>query len=443
VTDVTTNQGAGPAAASQTGFFLSANYQLDASDTPLQSRAVGPLAAGASSSGTTSLIIPAGTASGTYYLIAKTDVPDALPESIETNNVKWVTIKVGPDLQVTSLSAPATAGAGGTIAVTDVTTNQGAGPAAASQTGFFLSANSQLDASDTPLQLRAVGALAAGGSSGGTTAVTIPAGTTAGTYYLMAKTDAPDALPESIETNNVKWVTIKVGPDLQVTALSAPVSGASGGVIAVTETTRNMGAGAAGPSHTAFYLSSNYSLDVTDVPLSPARAAGALAAGGSSSGATNVTLPIVAPGPWYLIAKADDQGTVDETVETNNTRFVMIAIGPDLDVITMTAPSTGVAGTSVAITDTVKNIGPGVASASTTRYYLSLNYAFDGSDTFLGERAVGPLGENATNTGTTTVVLPDGVSGGYYLIAVTDAAEEVPESNEGNNTYWKLITINP
>ena len=42
--------------------------------------------------------IPSGTATGQYYLIANADDANAVAEPVETNNVKYVIIRVGPDL---------------------------------------------------------------------------------------------------------------------------------------------------------------------------------------------------------------------------------------------------------------------------------------------------------------------------------------------------------
>ncbi len=75
-------------------------------------------------------------------MIAQADGASEVLETTETNNTKVsAAIKVGPDLIVSAMSAPASAAAGGTISVTDTTKNQGAGTAGASSTGFYLSAN--------------------------------------------------------------------------------------------------------------------------------------------------------------------------------------------------------------------------------------------------------------------------------------------------------------
>ena len=77
----------------------------------LGSRLVPALAAGASSTGTTSVLIPAGTTPGTYYIIAKADALGAIAEINEANNTAYKTIIIGPDLVVSSLTVSAAGGA--------------------------------------------------------------------------------------------------------------------------------------------------------------------------------------------------------------------------------------------------------------------------------------------------------------------------------------------
>ena len=153
-----------------------------------------------------------GTAPGTYYIIAKADAPGAIGEIDETNNTAYKTIIIGPDLSVSSMTVPVSGGAGATISIGDTTKNSGAGAADASTTSFYLSTNSTLDVGDTLLGSRSVPALAAGASSTGTTSVTIPAGTAPGTYYIIAKADAPGTIAETNEANNTVYKTIVIGP---------------------------------------------------------------------------------------------------------------------------------------------------------------------------------------------------------------------------------------
>jgi uncharacterized membrane protein len=159
--------------------------------------------------------IPAATGTGTYYVLAKADADSAVGEASETNNVKiGPSVRVGPDLIVTAVTAPVTAVAGTTVAVSDTTKNQGGGGALGSTTSFYLSINVLLDASDTLLGTRLVGSLGPGLSDSGSVPVTIPGGTPAGNYYIIAAADGPAAIVETLETNNtrVRWIQISAAP---------------------------------------------------------------------------------------------------------------------------------------------------------------------------------------------------------------------------------------
>lgn len=444
VTDTTRNQGTGAAGPSQTSFYLSRNALFETTDALLGSRSVGDLPTGSASSGGMSLVLPTPLESGTYYLFAKADGPGAIIETNEFNNLRITTIAIGPDLTVTALTAPALAGAGGSIVVSDTTTNQGGGLAPASATRFYLSANVFFDASDTPLEARNVPGLAVGASSIGSTTVTIPAGTAAGSYYLFAQADAGAAVTEANELNNTRSTLLRVGADLTVSALSAPARGAAGSTIGVTDTTRNVGGGSATPSSTAFYLSTNLTLDASDIRLQPARPVPGLAVNELSTATTQVMLPDVAAGTWYLIANADEGNAVPEAIETNNVRFTTLQIGPDLAFVGITMPSSGVSGASITVSDTVRNIGAADAPATEVRFYLSTNAVLDAGDIPLNAvRSVLALAAGASSTGSTSVPLPTGMSGSFYLIIVADGGQAVAESSELNNTAPRLIQISP
>lgn len=329
VSDTTKNQGGGAAVASATGFYLSTNVLLDAADALLGTRALPTLAAGAVSSGSVSVTVPAGTATGTYYILAKADNANAIAETQEFNNIKFSgAIRVGPDLVISVFTSPAVAGAGGTIALNDTTKNQGSATAGPTSTAFYFSANAILDTADTLLGSRSVPGLAPDATSAGSTPVQIPAGTATGTYFLFARADVKSEVVESSETNNTSFaVAVRVGPDLTVSAITvAPTSGPAGSTVTVNETTKNSGGGAAAASTTQFYLSTNLAFDPGDVLLG-GRAVPALAGGATSAGSTVLTVPAgTAAGNYYLLAVADGTAVVVETSETNNTLLAVLRI---------------------------------------------------------------------------------------------------------------------
>ena len=328
VTDTTTNQGGGAAAASATSFFLSANAVLDAADVLLGSRAVPPLAAGSADSVSTTLTVPPTTSAGLYFVLAKADAANAVVEAQEANNVRTSTpIRIGPDLIVPTLAVSPMAAAGGMVSVTDTTKNQGTDTAAASATGFFFSTNAVLDANDTLLGSRAVPALVAGETTSGVTLLQIPQGTATGTYFIIAKADLNNDVPESVEMNNASFaVVVRVGPDFTVAALTTPSSAAAGSTFAVTDTTKNAGGGGAPASLTYFYLSTNLTLDAGDVFVG-SRPVAALAAAASDTGSATITVPATAaPATYFLIAVADGPNAIVETNEANNTRASIIKV---------------------------------------------------------------------------------------------------------------------
>ncbi len=327
ITDTTKNQGGGGSSASATSFYLSPNVLLDATDTLLTSRSVGALTAGAIESATTTVSIPADTAAGTYYIVAKADGPGAVPETHEANNVKFsAAIKIGPDLVESSTVIPTVAGAGFPITVNDTVKNQGSNAAGASITAFYLSTNFSLDPGDTFLGSRSVPALAPGATNAGSTAVTIPAATELGTYFILVSADSSNAVLESAETNNVSYGTTRVGPDLTEFALTVPTTAVGGATISVTDTVKNTGGGSAGASTTRFYLSSNFTFDASDQEIGN-RSVIALGPNATNAGSASVTIPTgTAPGLYYIIAVSDAGNAVTETSETNNTRAASIRI---------------------------------------------------------------------------------------------------------------------
>ncbi len=435
VTETTKNQGTEDALASETHYLLSLDAQVGAGDVTLATRAVPPLAIGATSVATVALTVPSGTAIGTYYLIARADAGAAINESNETNNQRSIVVRIGPDLVVSSLVTPTSAAAGDTLTLTHTTKNQGGGPAAESTTLFFLSTNSTLDTGDLPLASSLTPALAPSATFSTATSVTIPASASAGTYYVLAQADGGAAVTEVLENNNVALDQIKVGPDLTVTTISGPTTAAPGQALTFTDTTKNQGGAPSMPSVTRLFLSTNSTLDAGDTPLG-ARDVPALAAGASSTGPTAITLPVTTTtGSYYVIAHADADSANGETSETNNTARVQVRVGPDLVVSELVVPATGEAGAALSVTQTVRNQGGAAAPASTARIYLSQNTALDAADTLLASRAVPALAGGATSRTTEHVTLPQDLAAGtYYIVVDADAMDAVVETNESNNT---------
>jgi subtilase family serine protease/subtilisin-like proprotein convertase family protein len=329
ISDTVANQGTAAAPGSATRYYLSSDAARDAADLLMGgSRSVAGLAVGGSSSGTASVTVPAPTPAGAYFLLACADDLAAAGESDETNNCRASAAKVQvtrPDLIEASVSdPPAAAGAGSGFSVTDTVQNQGNGSAGGSAVRFYLSLDLLRDPSDVLLTgSRGIGTLAAAASSTGTVGVSVPAAAAPGSYRLLACADDFGTVAESDEANNCLASAAAVQitkADLAATAVSNPPGSASpGGAFQVTDTVTNLGTGSAGSSTTRYYLSLDSIRDAADRLLTGARTIGTLAPGAASSGTVNVTIPAATPsGSYFLLACADDTGSVLESQEGNN-----------------------------------------------------------------------------------------------------------------------------
>jgi subtilase family serine protease len=442
VSDTTSNSGGGSAGASVTRFYVSRDFLVDATDALLGSRPVSALGTGAISSASTTVTLPAGLTSGTYYVMARADAAGDVPEGNESNNTRAAIIRIGADLTVAAVTAPATGAAGSPIAISDTITNTGAGAAAASVTRFYLSANGVLDAGDTVLGARAVPALPGGASNAASSLMTIPATMTAGAYFIIGQADANATVAETSEVNNTRvGGLVKIGADLVVSVAMPPPVGA-GVSFVVTDTTKNSGAAPADGTSTAIYLSANAVLDAADVLLGT-RLVPALGLNGTHTASTTVQIPASTPtGTYYLLAMADADRRIAEGNEANNTAAAIMQVGSDLIVTALLAPASAASGTAITVTDTVKNQGGGTAAASVTTFYLSTNLSLDTNDTLLAARPVGSLNTGGTASGSTVMTLPAGLpTASFYVIAVADGDVQVSETSETNNSRAVLVRV--
>jgi trimeric autotransporter adhesin len=403
------------------------------------------LAPATSSSGSKSVVIPVTTPLGTYYLLACADDLMTVAEVSEANNclASATTVLVAqPDLVTTAIGPPpAQIAPGGAFTAADTVTNQGNQTAGAPTSRYYLSGDPLKGAGDVLLAgTRAVAALAAGAASAGTRVVTVPATTPAGTYYLLACADDLLAVAESDNNNNclVSTATVLANPPAQI---------APGKTFSITDTVANQGQATAAASTTRYYLSFDGVKNTEDVLLSGTRAVGSLAPGATSSGPRVVTVPAPTPvGDYVVLACADDFGSVAEADESNNCAASIGTVQvrlPDLaQAAVSNPPSMTAGGATMTVTDTVMNTGQISASATTTRYYLSLNASKEATDVLLtGTRSVGTLLGGASSTGSKTVTIPATIaSGQYYLLACADDTNVVVESDEVNNCLASSTT---
>ena len=227
------------------------------------------------------MTIPSTCSPGSYYVIAKADADNAAAETEEANNTALRSIPIGGDLAVSALTVPAKGGAGLAIAVSDTTTNKGAGDVAASTTRFYLSKNSTLDTTDTLLpggQQRPESCAPAPAAARQRRSHYLLPSTSAATTSLP-KADADNGIEESLETNNTLARSIAVGPDLTISSVSVTFNVVAGSTVPVTDVVQNQGGEAAGATTTRFFLSANVPVRCGRSSPGASRLVPALAAG--------------------------------------------------------------------------------------------------------------------------------------------------------------------
>src|SRR5439155_55029 len=109
VTDSVQNIGRAAAPASTTRYYLSTTTSKSGARLLTGSRAVPSLASSATSSGTVTVTVGAGTAGGTYFLLACADDTLFFPETNESHNstaFPYTTLFRSPDLTETSVTNP-------------------------------------------------------------------------------------------------------------------------------------------------------------------------------------------------------------------------------------------------------------------------------------------------------------------------------------------------
>ena len=259
----------------------------------------------------------------TTYALRVTTAAGCASSNNATVTITVIQSRRRPNLRVSALNAPGGALPGATISVTDTTLNANSNSGLAfpgSTTRLYLSADAILDPADTVLGQRSLLPLGPGAADTGSTQVTIP-GQALGTYWIIAKADADDVVPETRERDNARSTRIEIGPpDLLEAALRVPRFVRAGVSFDVRDTVENGGPVSAGPTTTRFYLSVDSTLDPGDTPLGT-RGVPGLGPGDQSETTTTIVVPAAAsPRTYFLIAVADADGAVVEQDEGNNQR---------------------------------------------------------------------------------------------------------------------------
>jgi subtilase family serine protease len=356
--------------------YLSANDGITSVDTLLstQSYAWNFGAMSSVSVNMANVTIPANTPTGTYYLGV---IYDTATDGNSGNNDSsgWDAVPItvlNVDLDVTLVSAPASARPGDSVVVSNTVQNIGNATSTGFNVGLYFSTDSTCTTSDTFLASRAVGPLGAGGASNANTPVTIPGGAAGGTRYICAIADRLSEVAEFSETNNTGFDTISiVSPDLSISVLTVPALASPGSSITVANTVFNGGTGPAGGFGVGLYLSTDTICTTGDTLLATRGVAG-LAAGASSAANTPVTIPSGTPfSSRFVCAIADSASGVSESNEGNNS--LARALGIVSSTPTVNLKINGIDAATVASTGAVLltlDISPSTWTAPVDWYWM-------------------------------------------------------------------------
>ena len=371
-------------------------------------------------------------------------------DGIRTRTAKVDVVVTDVDLLITALSGPRNGVTGESITISFTVKNQGTTGTGGFGMGLYLSTDVTIETTDIFLGAGMVEGLAAGASHSSTYSRMIPH-VSDGTYYLGVIADYGNWISETNESNNSltgDTISISIGPDLVMTAVSGPTSAVTGTRITITDTVKNRGTGASG--YLSFFVQFCLVADPTVRTCArnyESRLVNGLEAGASSTGSTSFDIRTsLSPGTYYLLANADFDDIILESDESNNSLVgdaISITIGPDLVMTAVSGPTSAQIGSSITLLGTAKNQGIGFSEYFSVGLYLSTDATITAADTFL--RWYGPfsLAPGASTSFSTTATIPSTLAAGtYYLGAIVDDMHYVVETSEENNALTgNTITI--
>jgi subtilase family serine protease len=425
--------------------------------------------------------IPAGI-TGNYYLHVKTDAEDLIFEYDYENNNIGVSAQplniITPDLVVAQITAPASAASGKAITVDWTVKNNGTGKVYNTivKDRILLSAGATFHEANSKVLKEVVyqtGELPAGEDTVKQATVTLPEGIS-GNYYIYVQTDSANAVYETDNNNNVLRstaavaVTLSPWADLQVTGVQIADTAAAAEQLSVSYTGINKGNTATDIAwKDRIYLSLKPQRDTAgSILLREVPQLRSL--GKDSSYLVNTTVPLPGEGgdtTYYIYVFVNaGKDVYEHTDSVNNVRrsnslYIKKYPPVDLMVTGITAPVAANSGTPINIKWSVRNQGQAVTLPGqwSDGLYLSTDTVWDSGDRFVKAFThQGTLAVGAAYTDEREFVIPNGVSGSYYLLLVTDRNNVnhdadttnnyrlVRQGNDGNNGPAPInITLTP
>ncbi|PNY36631.1 hypothetical protein C2E31_12350 [Rhodopirellula baltica] len=395
---------------------------------------------------------------GNYLVELVTDWNDRLFEGpYEDNNViQGTAITIDhADLKASDFVSPATAQSGETIALQWRLANQGTGTAHQWTQRLYLSADGNVSADDRLLDEFLVSdSLDAGQARQQTRDLLLPIDVQ-GTWNLLLQTDAGETVDVDLRTIEI---TLAPYADLTVENIELPneITG-DPAEVTVQWTVRNQGTGQGAVDHwtdTVIFSQNEILGDDDDWVAATIQHHSGIDAGQAITYRETILLPAATSGRFNVFVQTDSANEVFEngfeqnnTAVASNTIDVRRALPADLIVSDVVVPVDVDSGTTVDVTWTVQNIGPGITDRGDwyDKVYLATDAAgehpVEGTETRF--QHFGQLGAGGNYVRTGGLVIPHGISGEFFVIVHTAQSNAPYEFifTGNNQTASPAITV--
>ena len=142
----------------------------------------------------------------------------------------------------------------------------------------------------------------------------------------------------------------------------------------------------------------------------------------------------------YIPAGAIKDGYVNNLATAYTFKFSTSPSTQDLTVTNVLSPTKAIKGSTIIVSNTVKNLGNTATNGFWVAYYLTTSTT--GSDIYIGERYISFLASGASNQQNTQLTIPTNISSNnYYIMVKADSTGLIKESNEKNNIMYSSSKI--
>ncbi|MEN5036762.1 calcium-binding protein [Pseudomonas sp. TWI929] len=296
--------------------------------------------------------------------------------------------------------------------------------------------------------------------------VVVPSGYSGDAYFFVRLTPAP-GVSNPLQSNDKAFdseatlVRLTPPPDLQPVSISTAGQAVAGHGLNISFTVANNGltAPAVNGWYDSVYLSSDTTLDASDIKLSPTdlHRAGTLSIGDQYVQNFTATLPNGIAGNYFLIVSTDNRNQVFELDNANNilasAPIEVVSKPADLFVSAVSTAATVLQGTGLRVNWTVTNqgLGDSIVSAWADRIVLSKDSVLGNEDdrTLALVQHAGLLNAGEGYSASTIVTLPAEWTGDSQLFVVTDDGAGLEHdlvyegTNETNNASAATVQIQP